>query len=57
VSPTVDRDQLRALRVLRYWFTEDQVEVLGMVDRPPQPPPAPVQGALQLDEMTLARAP
>jgi hypothetical protein len=54
---TLDPDQRSALRVLRYWFAEDQVEVLGVVDSPPEPPPVPVQGALQLDDTTLARAP
>jgi hypothetical protein len=57
VSPTVDRDQLRALLMLRYWFAEDQVEVLGVVDNPPRPPPTPVQAALQLYDKTLTRAP
>lgn len=32
---TLDPDQLRALRVLRYWFAEDQVEVLGVVNSHP----------------------
>jgi hypothetical protein len=33
MSATVDRDQLRALRVLRDHFGEDQVEVLDVVGR------------------------